>query len=48
MDIADVAEAIVASDADLSGLSFNECKLTGMRIDGVEVETLLAEYRKKV
>jgi hypothetical protein len=34
--------------ADLSGMSIDGCKLTGMRIDGIEVEMLLAQYRKSV
>jgi uncharacterized protein YjbI with pentapeptide repeats len=34
--------------ADLAGLRFEDCKLTGMRTDGIEVEALLAAYRKSL
>jgi hypothetical protein len=33
-------------DADLSGLSINDCNIAGLRIDGVDIAALLAAHEK--
>lgn len=40
-------ENSVITNCNLSGVELKDCNITGLTIDGIDVGTLLKEYRKK-